>query len=146
MKPLTGDMHMHTLASGHAYGTIREMAQSAAAHQMELIGITEHGPGIPGTCDPFYFCNFEVIPKELYGVRVYLFHLKKDGSKGWIMASPVSIRYAMTMPAGKRTLTILSHACGIQRSGSFLIPMMTGLLLTMNGWFAPRRRLTLPLS
>ena len=71
MKPLTGDMHMHTLASGHAYGTIREMAQSAAAHQMELIGITEHGPGIPGTCDPFYFCNFEVIPKELYGVRVY---------------------------------------------------------------------------
>ena len=54
-----GDMHMHTLASGHAYGTIREMAQAASEQKMEVIGITEHGPGIPGTCDPFYFCNFE---------------------------------------------------------------------------------------
>ena len=65
-----GDMHMHTLASGHAYGTIREMAQAASEQKMEVIGITEHGPGIPGTCDPFYFCNFEVIPKTLFGVRV----------------------------------------------------------------------------
>ena len=24
------DMHTHTIASGHAYGTIREMAQGAA--------------------------------------------------------------------------------------------------------------------
>ena len=30
MIKLIGDMHMHTLASGHAYGTIREMAQAAA--------------------------------------------------------------------------------------------------------------------
>lgn len=27
MKRITADLHMHTLASGHAYGTIREMAQ-----------------------------------------------------------------------------------------------------------------------
>ena len=26
MKKLLADMHMHTLVSGHAYGTIREMA------------------------------------------------------------------------------------------------------------------------
>ncbi len=70
MIRLIGDMHMHTLASGHAYGTIREMAQAAADVGLELIGITEHGPGIPGTVDPFYFGNLKVVPRVLYGVEV----------------------------------------------------------------------------
>ena len=52
MKPLIADLHMHTLVSGHAYGTIREMAADAAQRNLQLIGITEHGPGVPGACDP----------------------------------------------------------------------------------------------
>ena len=44
---------MHTLVSGHAYGTIREMAATAGEKNLKLIGITEHAPGIPGTVDPF---------------------------------------------------------------------------------------------
>ena len=67
---LIGDMHMHTIVSGHAYGTIREMASAASEAGLAVIGITEHGPGIPGTTDPFYFLNLKVVPKELYGVRV----------------------------------------------------------------------------
>ena len=51
------DMHTHTLASGHAYGTIREMAQAAAENGLKLLGISEHAPGMPGTVDPFYYCN-----------------------------------------------------------------------------------------
>ena len=70
MKPLIADMHMHTLVSGHAYGTIREMAHDAAQKNLRLIGITEHGPGIPGTCDPIYFLNFGDAPRELYGVEI----------------------------------------------------------------------------
>ena len=54
MKKLIADMHMHTLVSGHAYGTIREMAATAGEKNLKLIGITEHAPGIPGTVDPFY--------------------------------------------------------------------------------------------
>lgn len=68
---LIGDMHMHTLVSGHAYGTIREMAQAAANKGLEMIGITEHAPGIPGTVDPFYYKNLQAVPKVLYGVEVY---------------------------------------------------------------------------
>ena len=64
MKPLIADMHMHTLVSGHAYGTIREMAADAAERKLQLIGITEHGPGIPGTCNPTYFLNFGDAPKN----------------------------------------------------------------------------------
>ena len=70
MKPLIADLHMHTLVSGHAFGTIREMAAGAAQRNLQLIGITEHGPGIPGTCDPIYFLNFADAPRNLYGVEL----------------------------------------------------------------------------
>ena len=65
------DLHTHTLASGHAYGTIRENAQ--AAHEKGLIGmgVTEHAPGMPGTCHPIYFANLRSVPRELYGVHIY---------------------------------------------------------------------------
>ncbi len=70
MITFEADMHTHTLASGHAYGTIREMAQAASAQGLQLLGITEHAPGIPGTVDPFYYCNLNVIPRKLYGVSM----------------------------------------------------------------------------
>lgn len=70
MKSLIADLHMHTLMSGHAFGTIREMAAAAAEKTLHLIGVTEHGPGIPGTCDPIYFRNFTDAPRVLYGVEM----------------------------------------------------------------------------
>ena len=70
MKPIIADLHMHTIMSGHAFGTIREMAAGAAEKHLQLIGITEHGPGIPGTCDPIYFLNFGDAPRMLNGVEL----------------------------------------------------------------------------
>jgi len=64
------DVHTHTLASGHAYGTISEMALAAAEAGLKLLGISEHGPGIPGTTDPFYYTNLEAVPPQLYGVEL----------------------------------------------------------------------------
>lgn len=66
------DVHTHTLASGHAYGTIREMAMSASEKGLELLGITEHAQGIPGTCDDIYFENLRVVPRNLYGIELML--------------------------------------------------------------------------
>lgn len=68
--PYVVDAHTHTLASGHAYGTIREMAAAAKTEGISLLGITEHGPGIPGTCHPFYFLNLEAVPRFIDGVEV----------------------------------------------------------------------------
>lgn len=42
------DVHSHTIASGHAFGTVSEMAAAAAESGFELFGITEHAKGIPG--------------------------------------------------------------------------------------------------
>jgi putative hydrolase len=70
MIQLIADVHTHTIASGHAYGTIREMAQAASEKHLQILGISEHAPGVPGTVDPIYFSNLEVIPRELYGVQM----------------------------------------------------------------------------
>ena len=70
MKPFVADVHMHSLLSGHAFGTVRELAFEAAQRGMKLIGVTEHGPGIPGTCDPILFRNFINAPRTLYGVEM----------------------------------------------------------------------------
>lgn len=66
------DLHTHTLASGHAYGTILEMAQEAAARGLKLLGITEHAQGIPGTCCDLYFKNLGVVPREQAGIQLLL--------------------------------------------------------------------------
>lgn len=70
MKPLIADVHTHSIMSGHAYGTVREMAAVAAERKLRILGITEHGPEIPGTCNPIYFRNFIDAPRNLYGVEI----------------------------------------------------------------------------
>ena len=70
MMNLIADLHTHTIASGHAFGTIREMAQAAAEQNLHILGVTEHAPGIPGTCHPIYFRSLKCVPKVLSGVRV----------------------------------------------------------------------------
>lgn len=70
-KPLA-DLHTHTIVSGHAYSSLQEMAQAAAAKGIKILGVTEHGPAIPGTCGRLYFKNMIVIPREMYGVRLLL--------------------------------------------------------------------------
>lgn len=59
---IIADTHAHTLASGHAYSTIREMAAAAADQGMQVLALTEHAPEMPGTCGLFYFQNLRVIP------------------------------------------------------------------------------------
>lgn len=66
------DLHTHTLASGHAYNTISEMAKTASDMGLELLGITEHAPSMPGTCSSMYFINLHVVPRSLYGIRLML--------------------------------------------------------------------------
>lgn len=66
------DVHTHTLASGHAYGTITEMAEAASRKGLKILGITEHSHNMPGTCDDIYFMNLRVVPREMFGVKLML--------------------------------------------------------------------------
>ena len=70
MKPFIADVHTHSILSGHSFGTVRELAYEGAQRGMKLVGVTEHGPLIPGTCDPIYFRNLIDAPRCLYGVEM----------------------------------------------------------------------------
>lgn len=70
--PTVMDLHTHTIASGHAYNTLREIAKAASEKGLEILGITEHAPMMPGTCHNFYFHNLKTVPRELYGIRLLL--------------------------------------------------------------------------
>ena len=72
MKKILIDAHTHTVASGHAYSSLQEMARAAADKGLEVLGITEHGPSVPGTCPLLYFKNMFVVPRQMYGIRLLL--------------------------------------------------------------------------
>lgn len=66
------DVHTHTIASGHAFSTLQEMVDAAAEKHLQFLGITEHAPGIEGTCSPIYFRNMHVIPRLIKGVHLLM--------------------------------------------------------------------------
>lgn len=66
------DTHTHTLASGHAYSTLKEMAAMAANKGLKGLAVTEHAPEMPGTCHLFYFQNLKVVPRKMEGVELLL--------------------------------------------------------------------------
>ena len=65
-------VHMYIFASGHAYSSLQEMAKAAADKRLQVLGITEHGPSIPGTCPLVYFRNMFVVPRQMYGIRLLM--------------------------------------------------------------------------
>lgn len=66
------DLHTHTIVSGHAFSTLQEMVTAARSKGLTWLGITEHGPSLPGTCHPIYFRNLHVVPRETDGVKLML--------------------------------------------------------------------------
>ena len=72
LKEYLVDMHTHTVASGHAYNTINEMAHAAAQAGLEILGITEHSMTMPGTCHEFYFQNLKNACRNVEGVELCL--------------------------------------------------------------------------
>lgn len=64
------DSHVHTIASGHAYNTIFEMAEAAAQKGLKLLALTEHAVAMPGTCHEFYFSNLRMLPRRIKGIEV----------------------------------------------------------------------------
>lgn len=64
------DLHIHTIASGHAYSTVLEIARVAADKGLAMIALTDHGPSLPGAPHAYHFSNQLAIPDNIFGVRV----------------------------------------------------------------------------
>ena len=68
--PLQVDLHVHTVASGHAYSTIGEIAAEAARRGLQAVAMTDHGPALPGGPHPYHFAALRFLPPQLHGVRI----------------------------------------------------------------------------
>lgn len=64
------DLHTHTIASGHAYSTLIENVTVASQKGLEMVGLSDHAPAMPGGTYIYYFQNMRIIPEEILGVRV----------------------------------------------------------------------------
>lgn len=64
------DVHNHTVSSGHAYSTVQEVALEASKKGLKYVGITDHGPKMPGGPHIFHIGNLKVIPDNIDGVEI----------------------------------------------------------------------------
>lgn len=65
------DIHTHTIASGHAStATITDMAKAAAANNLTLLGISDHGPATFGGGRPSYFRSLSHAQKKRFGIEM----------------------------------------------------------------------------
>lgn len=68
---LIGDLHTHTVASGHGYSTVMEIVQVAKRKKLEVVAITDHSPKMPGGPSPIYFEARGHFPREIEGIKIY---------------------------------------------------------------------------
>ena len=65
------DTHTHSVASGHAYSTVEELARGARRRGLSGFVLTDHGPSLPGGASMYHFGNLKVLPRVIRGVRFY---------------------------------------------------------------------------
>lgn len=64
------DLHMHTVASTHAYSTLRDYVLQAQTCGVKLLAITDHGPDMADAPHYWHFVNMKVWPRVIDGVGV----------------------------------------------------------------------------
>lgn len=65
------DLHTHTTASGHGYSTLKENIEAAQQLGLKYLGLSEHGPAMPGGPHIFFFSNYRCIPRRYGDLRLF---------------------------------------------------------------------------
>lgn len=66
------DTHAHTIVSGHAFNTMKEMVDTASEKGLEAISLTDHASNLPGTAHIFHFMNLYTVPRRMKNVQLFL--------------------------------------------------------------------------
>lgn len=67
---LLADLHSHSVASGHAFNTLNELALAASARGIRVLGVTDHGPSMDGAPTSGYFEMVDRVPTDMHGVQI----------------------------------------------------------------------------
>ena len=64
------DLHMHTVASTHAYSTLHDYIAEAKRKGIKLFAITDHGPDMADAPHYWHFVNLRIWPRIVDGVGI----------------------------------------------------------------------------
>ncbi len=64
------DLHMHTVASTHAYSTLSDYIAQAKRKGIKLFAITDHGPDMADAPHHWHFINMRIWPRIVDGVGI----------------------------------------------------------------------------
>ncbi|WP_407208728.1 phosphatase [Citrobacter sedlakii] len=64
------DLHMHTVASTHAYSTLSDYIAQAKRQGLKLFAITDHGPDMADAPHHWHFINMRIWPRLVDGVGI----------------------------------------------------------------------------
>jgi putative hydrolase len=64
------DLHMHTVASTHAYSTLHDYIAIAQSKGIKLFAITDHGPDMADSPHYWHFVNMRIWPRMVEGVGI----------------------------------------------------------------------------
>lgn len=64
------DLHTHTIAGGHAYSTLQENIVRAKEIGLEVLGLSEHAPAMPGGTNMMFFWNLKIVPRQYGDLRL----------------------------------------------------------------------------
>ncbi|WP_294907541.1 phosphatase [Tatumella sp. UBA2305] len=64
------DLHMHTVASTHAYSTLHDYIREAKSRGIRLFSITDHGPDMADAPHYWHFMNMRIWPRMVDGVGI----------------------------------------------------------------------------
>lgn len=67
---IEADLHCHSLASTHAYSTIKELAKSACDNGLKLFALTDHAPEMQDAPHIWHFHNLVILPRVINNVTV----------------------------------------------------------------------------
>lgn len=65
------DFHTHTIASGHGYSTLKENIAAAQEIGLLYLGLSEHGPAMPGGPHEYFFSNYKCIPRKYGNLQLF---------------------------------------------------------------------------
>jgi putative hydrolase len=77
------DLHIHSLHSGHAYGSFYDIVNEARRKKMKIIAITDHGSNMVGSAGYIHFNMGHMVPqykdlKILWGCEANVLNAKGD--------------------------------------------------------------------
>ena len=70
MKKALVDLHTHTIASGHAFSTLKENLEEAREVGLAVLGLSDHAMSVPGAANKLYFQNLKLLPERIGGIRL----------------------------------------------------------------------------